>query len=107
MDATISTYMTLYESSVAFGIRKALQAEQKKAKIDEWLEQLMGENVEKERRLKELTKRCEDLTRRAEERRLVDQECHERKLEALKRANLHLKCLLEETLATTSMNELN
>ncbi len=99
--------MTLYESSVAFGIRKALLAEQNKTKIDEWLQQLMEENVEKETRLKELTKRCEVLTRRAEEIRLVDQKCHERKVEALKRANIHLKCLLEENLTTTSTNELN
>ncbi len=107
MNTTISAYMTLYESSVAFGIRKALLAEQNKIKIDEWAQQLMEENVEKEIRLKELTKRCKVLTRRAEERRLVDQECHERKVEALRRANIHLKCLLEEKLTTTSTNELN
>ena len=31
---TIAAYQTLYESSVAFGMRKALQAEQGKAELD-------------------------------------------------------------------------
>lgn len=31
---TIAAYQTLYESSVAFGIRKALQAEQDKADME-------------------------------------------------------------------------
>ncbi len=98
MNTTISAYMTLYESSIAFGIRKALLAEQHKVKIDEQMRELMEKNVEKETRLKELTKRCDILTRRAEERCLVDEERHEKKLEALRRANIHLKRLLEENL---------
>ena len=31
---TVSAYQTLYESSIAFGIRKALVAEQKKANME-------------------------------------------------------------------------
>lgn len=31
---TIAAYQTLYESSIAFGIRKALVAEQKKKRLD-------------------------------------------------------------------------
>lgn len=31
---TIAAYQTLYESSIAFGIRKALVAEQKKSRLD-------------------------------------------------------------------------
>jgi dynein light intermediate chain, axonemal len=31
---TVSSYETLYESSVAYGIRKALMAEQKKTELD-------------------------------------------------------------------------
>ncbi len=102
MNTTISAYMTLYESSIAFGIRKALLAEDHKMKTDKQMRELMGKNVEKEARLKELTKHCEILTRRAEERRLADESRYEKKLEALRRANNHLKHLLEENLATAT-----
>ncbi len=44
---TIQAYQTLYESSVAFGMRKALQAEQRKA------EMLI--------KIKQLEETCEDL----------------------------------------------
>ena len=41
---TIAAYQTLYESSIAFGMRKALMAEQGKVDLQQQIEQLEGEN---------------------------------------------------------------
>ena len=41
---TISAYQTLYESSIAFGMRKALMAEQKKAEMQNKIKQLENES---------------------------------------------------------------
>lgn len=41
---TIAAYQTLYESSIAFGMRKALMAEQGKVDLQQQIEKLEGEN---------------------------------------------------------------
>ena len=41
---TIAAYQTLYESSIAFGMRKALMAEQGKVDLQQQIEQLEAEN---------------------------------------------------------------
>ena len=45
---TIAAYQTLYESSVAFGMRKALMAEQGKADMEQMLKELQEEKRELE-----------------------------------------------------------
>lgn len=40
---TIAAYQTLYESSIAFGMRKALMAEQKKVEMEAKIKQLQTE----------------------------------------------------------------
>jgi len=40
---TIQAYQTLYESSIAFGMRKALQAKQKKAEMQKKIKDLENE----------------------------------------------------------------
>ena len=45
---TVQAYQTLYESSIAYGMRKALMAEQKKNEMQS--------------RIKELEDSCEELT---------------------------------------------
>merc|ERR1712106_1304433 len=51
---TIAAYQTLYESSVAFGMRKALQAEQGKADMETKIKELEEEKKELERQVNEL-----------------------------------------------------
>lgn len=41
---TIAAYQTLYESSIAFGMRKALMAEQGKVDLGQQIEQLEAEH---------------------------------------------------------------
>ena len=49
---TIAAYQTLYESSVAFGMRKALQAEQGKADMETKIKELEEEKKDLERQVK-------------------------------------------------------
>ena len=51
---TIAAYQTLYESSIAFGMRKALQAEQGKADMEARIKQLEAEKKDLERQVQEL-----------------------------------------------------
>jgi len=54
---TIQAYQTLYESSIAYGMRKALQAEQSKAEM-----LITIQNIEEECGM--LDEKCEELKRR-------------------------------------------
>merc|ERR1712149_166095 len=51
---TVAAYQTLYESSVAFGMRKALQAEQGKTDMEAKIKQLEAEKKDLERQVQEL-----------------------------------------------------
>uniref|UniRef100_A0A7S4NAP4 Uncharacterized protein n=1 Tax=Guillardia theta TaxID=55529 RepID=A0A7S4NAP4_GUITH len=51
---TIAAYQTLYESSVAFGMRKALQAEQGKSDLENRIVQLESEKKDLERQIQDL-----------------------------------------------------
>jgi len=51
---TIAAYQTLYESSVAFGMRKALQAEQGKSDLENRIVQLENEKKDLERQIQDL-----------------------------------------------------
>ena len=52
MRMTIAAYQTLYESAVAFGMRKALQTEQGKNEMEARIQQLETECAEKERQVR-------------------------------------------------------
>ena len=51
MRMTTAAYQTLYESSVAFGMRKALQTEQGKSDMETRIQQLEAEQKELERQV--------------------------------------------------------
>ena len=57
---TIQAYQTLYESSVAYGMRKALQAEQSKAEKLLQLASLEKRCMEKENEINDLRRRIKD-----------------------------------------------
>merc|ERR1712176_1105023 len=69
---TIAAYQTLYESSVAFGMRKALQAEQGKTDMQKKIEELEEEKKDLERQVNELKAKCEQIEKRAAEQRAVE-----------------------------------
>ncbi|XP_042194857.1 axonemal dynein light intermediate polypeptide 1 isoform X1 [Callorhinchus milii] len=92
---TISAYQTLYESSVAFGMRKALQAEEGKADMEKKIADLEVEKKELERQVNEQKAKCEGIEKRENERRQVDDKKHAEEIQFLKRTNQQLKVQLE------------
>lgn len=96
---TIVAYQTLYESAVAFGIRKALQTEQGKADLEARVHQLEGDNQELERQLAEWKNKCEMIEKRESERRAQDDKKHAEEVAFLTRQNKQLKAQLEAFLA--------
>merc|ERR1711942_628781 len=96
---TIAAYQTLYESSVAFGMRKALQAEQGKADMETKIKELEEEKKDLERQVNELKAKCEQIEKRAAEQRAVEEKKHAEEIQFLKRTNQQLKTQLEGIIA--------
>lgn len=96
---TIAAYQTLYESSIAFGIRKALMAERRKAEMEAKIRSLQAEKAELEAQVGEITLRCEQLEAREAERRESDELKHKEEVERLKKGNDQLKSTLETLLS--------
>merc|ERR1711936_529163 len=80
---TIAAYQTLYESSIAFGMRKALQAEQGKADMEKKISELEKEKRELERSVNELKAKCEAIEKREAERRQVEEKKHSEEIQFL------------------------
>lgn len=92
---TIAAYQTLYESSVAFGMRKALAAEQGKTDMEKKIFDLEQEKKELERQVNELKAKCDQIEKRAAEQRKVEEKKHADETNFLKRTNAQLKTQLE------------
>ena len=92
---TIKAYQTLYESSVAFGMRKALMAEQGKSEMEKRIEDLEQEKRDLDRQVNELKAKCEAIEKREAERRQVEEKKHSEEIQFLKRTNQQLKQQLE------------
>ncbi|KAG9349722.1 hypothetical protein JZ751_028170 [Albula glossodonta] len=65
----MAAYQTLYESSVAFGIRKVLQSELGKANMEKKRQELEKDNKDLEQQVKDLRLKCEAIKIREMERR--------------------------------------
>jgi len=96
---TIAAYQTLYESSVAFGMRKALQAEQGKTDMERQIKELELDKTELERQVNELKAKCEQIEKRALEQKQVEEKKHSEEIQFLKRTNQQLKTQLEGIIA--------
>jgi len=95
----IASYQTLYESSIAFGMRKALQSEQSKVEMQARTRQLESEKRELDRQVGETRLKCEALEKKDAEKRLEDQSRHKEEVEQLKKHNQQLKRDLEQLLS--------
>eukprot|EP01062_Namystynia_karyoxenos_P042400 TRINITY_DN309_c0_g1_i1.p2 TRINITY_DN309_c0_g1~~TRINITY_DN309_c0_g1_i1.p2 ORF type:complete len:267 (+),score=137.81 TRINITY_DN309_c0_g1_i1:84-803(+) len=87
---TIAAYRTLYESSVAFGMRKALNAEQGKADMQQTIRQLERRVDELERHNQELQAKCEAIHQQETEQRKEAERKHQEELSFLRKANAQL-----------------
>ncbi|XP_076593548.1 axonemal dynein light intermediate polypeptide 1 [Chaetodon auriga] len=92
---TIAAYQTLYESSVAFGMRKALQAEQGKADMETRISDLENERQDLRKQLNEQKAKCDAIEKRENEKRQLEEKKHSEEIQFLKRTNQQLKTQLE------------
>jgi dynein light intermediate chain len=69
MRMTISAYQTLYESACAFGMRKALQAEQGKNELVARIKSLESDNASLEKTVNELKSQIEQIKEKGKEQR--------------------------------------
>ncbi|EEZ97276.1 33 kDa inner dynein arm light chain, axonemal [Tribolium castaneum] len=99
MRMTIEAYQALYCSSIAFGMRKALQAEQGKSDLQQDVDDLKREKQELEHQIIELKQRAEQADRRAAETRLAEERKHTEEIAFLMKTNQQLKTQLEGIIA--------
>lgn len=97
---TIQSYQTLYESSIAFGMRKALQAEQRKAEVEALIKGLESDIISLQRDDEALDQEIKDLEIREKEQQELEERRHNGEVEFRKKTNQHLKDQLESLLAT-------
>ena len=97
---TIAAYQTLYESSIAFGMRKALMAEQRKAEMETQIKSLESETSDLEKQVQELNTRCSAIEQRESEQREANKAKHDEEVARLKEVNEKLKSSLESLLST-------
>lgn len=102
---TIACYQTLYESSIAFGMRKALQSEQSKVEMQGKIKTLENEVRDLEKFVAEMSAKCKDVERKEEERQKEEEEKHQELVDFKKKHNTSLKKELEQLLAIPSEEE--
>merc|ERR1719324_2158222 len=92
---TIAAYQTLYQSSVTFGTRKQLQAEQGKAETENMIAELEEQKKTLEARVVELKNKCEAIERREAERRAIDERKRKEEIDFLKHQQQNLDSFLK------------
>ncbi|XP_063995444.1 33 kDa inner dynein arm light chain, axonemal isoform X2 [Diachasmimorpha longicaudata] len=88
---TMAAYQTLYQSSIAFGMRKALQTEQGKEDLITAADELRAQKTELEKAVTELRQKFEQSERRAAELREAEEKKHTEEIQFLKKTNQQLK----------------
>ena len=96
---TIQAYQTLYESSIAYGMRKALMAEQKKNEMQNDIKQKTEQCEDLTKEVDELERRIDEIIQQDEELRKKEQADHEKEINRLKELNQDYKNELETVLS--------
>ncbi|XP_033336905.2 putative inner dynein arm light chain, axonemal Dnali1 [Megalopta genalis] len=96
---TLAAYQILYQSSIAFGMRKALQAEQGKEDLIAAADELRVQKAELEKTVAELKQKYDQAQRRSSELREAEEKKHAEEIQFLKKTNQQLKTQLEGIIA--------
>jgi dynein light intermediate chain len=96
---TIGAYEALYESTIAYGIRKALMAEQKKTELEEKINSLNGTKRDLNDQVENLRKTIDSTVSRANEKRAQEEKAHSDEVERIQKTNEQLRTSLETMLA--------
>ena len=99
---TVASYQTLYDSCIAFGMRQALQAEQRKSEKQKRIKELEGEVSTLKHMVLELQQRCETSERLETERRAAASSKYREEVDYLRKHNAELKSTLEAMLSVPS-----
>jgi dynein light intermediate chain len=81
---TLAAYQSLYQSSVSFGMRKALHGEQRRTQHDEHIRELQQEIRDLHDEVQAEVKKIEKMERDNNESRAADQRKHTEEVEAIK-----------------------
>ena len=92
---SMEAYETLYCSSVAFGMRKALQAQEEKEKLRDRVKNLEAEKEALEEVINDMKIKSEQNDRRNSELRASEEKKFAEEVAFLKKTNLQLKAQLE------------
>ncbi|GMF17754.1 unnamed protein product [Phytophthora fragariaefolia] len=102
---TTDAYKTLYDSSLTFGVRKQLQAEDGMGDLAEQIASLQRDKEESESKVAELTNKLEVIEKRAAERKALQEKKFKEELDFLKYQGQHLDAFLKSAGGgTTGMN---
>lgn len=96
---SMEAHETLYCSSVSFGMRKALQAQQGKEQLQERVLKLESEKEELEGMITDMKIKADQAERRNEELRASEEKKHAEEIAFLKKTNTQLKSQLEGIIA--------
>merc|ERR1719356_2092323 len=95
---TICAYQSLYESSIAFGMRKALQAEQRRNQHNKKMKDLIVANRKLKEEVEELDTKIAQIEKFEAERRDLEERKHKEEVDVLKKMNAGKKEQLETML---------
>jgi len=95
---TICAYQSLYESSIAFGMRKALQAEQRRNQHNKKMKDLVVANRKLFEEVEELDLKIAQIEKHEAERREQEERKHKEEVETLRKINAARKEQLEAML---------
>lgn len=98
MRMTIQSYQSLYESSNAYGMRIALQSEQKKSEMTNKSKQLESECSDLQRQVDSLEQKIRDIEENDKIQRENDEKAHKEAIESQRKANQRIKEELEKML---------
>lgn len=101
---TTAAYTTLYETSVDFGKKKAVEAEKGKQEIIDKIDQLTAEKEDLEKHVKRLQAKLKAMEKNVMEQQQADEKKHQEELNFLQRTNQRLK-QQEETIKEIQKKE--
>lgn len=96
---SMEAYETLYCSSIAFGMRKALQSQEGKEKLVEYVATLEAEKEAMENIIADMKLRADQNERRNAELHAAEEKKHAEEIAFLKKTNSQLKAQLEGIIA--------
>ena len=95
---TIQAYQTLFESSIAFGMRKSLQSEQRNAEMEIKIDKLQEENYKLEAEIEHLSQEIMDLLEREKQAKAEGEAIHKQQTDEIVNENKERLAIMRKAL---------